>query len=64
MYTDAKVMLNIPSKIGREKYSLDHCNNITKLLNLTVIEFRKFYGPDQIYEVWYTKEHCFPFPQN
>lgn len=47
MYTDAKVMLNIPSKIGREKYSLDHCNNITKLLNLTVIEFRKFYGPDQ-----------------
>lgn len=45
MYTDAKVMLNIPSKIGREKYSLDHCNNITKLLNLTVIG--KFYGPNQ-----------------
>ena len=47
MYTDAEVMLNIPSEIGREKYSLDHFNNITKLLNLTVIEFRKFYGPDQ-----------------
>ena len=46
-YIGEKVMLNVLSKTGWGKYPIDHCNNLTNLLNLTAIEFHKFYCSDQ-----------------